>query len=165
MLLVSFVPMFLIASSFYYMNRADPDCGTTFSWITRAMGPYLGWLGGWAVVTTGILVIGSLAQVAAFYTFDLFGLDTLRDSKLAVDVVFTLAIIAVMTTICVLGTELSAHVQRVMILRAGRGAAAVRGRRADQGRGGDAPAVRSTRVVLALAVRRRQRQRARARGC
>ena len=38
-LLASFVPMFLIAASFYYMNRADPDCGTTFSWITRAMGP------------------------------------------------------------------------------------------------------------------------------
>ena len=75
-LLASFVPMFLIASAFYYMNRADPDCGTTFSWITRAMGPSLGWVGGWAVSTTGILVIGSLAQVAAYYTFDLFGLDS-----------------------------------------------------------------------------------------
>ena len=60
-MLASFVPMFLIASAFYYMNRADPDCGTSFSWITRAMGPGLGWVGGWAVTTTGILVIGSLA--------------------------------------------------------------------------------------------------------
>ena len=110
-MLVSFIPMFLIASSFYYMNRADPDCGTSFSWVTRAMGPGLGWVGGWAVTTTGILVIGSLAQVAAFYTFDLFGARRLRDSTLA-NVVFTLLIIAVMTTICVLGTELSAHIQR-----------------------------------------------------
>ncbi len=38
-LLFSFVPMFLIAGAFFYMNRADPDCGTTFSWVTRAMGP------------------------------------------------------------------------------------------------------------------------------
>jgi hypothetical protein len=29
-LLVSFVPMFFIAAAFYYMNRADPDCGTSF---------------------------------------------------------------------------------------------------------------------------------------
>jgi amino acid transporter len=114
-LLASFVPMFLIASSFYYLNRADPDCGTTFSWVTRAMGPGLGWLGGWAVATTGILVIGSLAQVAAYYTFDLFGFDALRDS-IAANVIFTLVIIAVMTTICVLGTELSAFVQRIMII-------------------------------------------------
>jgi amino acid transporter len=114
-LLASFIPMFLIASAFYYMNRADPDCGTSFSWVTRAMGPGLGWVGGWAVATTGILVIGSLAQVAAYYTFDLLSLDALRDST-AANVLFTLLIIAVMTTICVLGTELSALVQRGMII-------------------------------------------------
>src|SRR5437764_9094567 len=33
-LLVSFVPMLLIAASYYYMNRADPDCGTSFTWVT-----------------------------------------------------------------------------------------------------------------------------------
>lgn len=44
-MLISFIPIFLIAGAFYYMNRADQDCGTTFSWVTRAMGPTLGWLG------------------------------------------------------------------------------------------------------------------------
>jgi amino acid transporter len=114
-LLVSFIPMFLIAGAFYYMNKADQDCGTTFSWVTRAMGPTLGWLGGWAIFVTGVLVVGSLADVSAYYIFDLFGLDGLRDSKTAV-IIFALVIIAVMTTICVVGTELSAAVQRVMVL-------------------------------------------------
>jgi amino acid transporter len=117
-LLASFVPMFLIASAFYYMNRADPDCGTSFSWITRAIGPGAGWVGGWAVATTGILVIGSLAQVAAYYTFDLFGWTDpgeIGDSTFW-NVVFTLIIIAAMTTICVLGTELSALLQRILII-------------------------------------------------
>jgi amino acid transporter len=114
-MLVSFVPMFLIASAFYYMNRADPDCGTSFSWITRAIGPGTGWVGGWAVTTTGILVIGSLAQVAAYYTYDLIGADSMRDSTFW-NVAFTLLIIAVMTTICVLGTELSALLQRILII-------------------------------------------------
>jgi amino acid transporter len=113
-LLASFVPMFLIASSFFYMNRADPDCGTTFSWITRAMGPGLGWLGGFAVCTTGIIVIGSLADVAAYYFYDLFGLASLRDSKAAVTIT-ALVVIAGMTWLCVVGTELSARVQRVLI--------------------------------------------------
>ena len=45
-LLVSFVPMFFIAAAFYYMNRVDQDAGTTFSWVTRVMGPYVGWMGG-----------------------------------------------------------------------------------------------------------------------
>lgn len=114
-LLTSFVPMFLIAGAFYYMNRADPDCGTSFSWITRAMGPTLGWLGGWAICVTGILVIGSLADVASYYTFDLFGFTSARDSKTVVTVL-ALVYIAAMTALCVLGTELSARAQRVMII-------------------------------------------------
>ena len=36
-LLVAFVPMFLIAGSYYSMNRVDPDCGTTFTWVTKGL--------------------------------------------------------------------------------------------------------------------------------
>src|SRR5215212_11064722 len=83
-LLASFVPMLMIASAFYYLNRADQDCGTTFSWVTRAMGPYAGFMGGWAICTTGILVVGSLADVSAFYLYDLLGLDGLKQDRAAV---------------------------------------------------------------------------------
>ena len=158
-LLASFVPMFLIASSFYYMNRADPDCGTSFSWVTRALGPSLGWVGGWAICTTGIIVIGSLADVGAFYIFDILSLDSLRDNKTAVTI-FAIVIIGAMTVICVLGTELSAHFQRFMIgaqvlamlifaavaiIKVAAGDAAGR--------------LGRSRAVLVLAVRGRQRQR------
>ena len=95
-LLASFVPMFFIAAAFYYMNRADQDCGTTFSWVTRAMGPYMGWMGGWAITMTGVLVVGSLADVAARYTFLLLGLDGLAEEKWAV-IAFAVALIAIMT--------------------------------------------------------------------
>ena len=72
--------MLLIASAFYYMNRVDPDCGTTFSWVTRAMGPWLGWIGGWAISMTGVLVVGSLADVAVRFGLRTFGLDDLADN-------------------------------------------------------------------------------------
>ncbi len=113
-LLASFVPMFFIAAAFYYMNRADQDCGTTFSWVTRAMGPWFGWIGGWAICTTGILVVGSLADVAARYGLLLVGWDSAAASKPAVTALAVL-IIALMTAVCVLGTELSARLQNVMI--------------------------------------------------
>ena len=113
-LLASFVPMFFIAAAFYYMNRADQDCGTTFSWVTRAMGPWWGWMGGWAICTTGILVVGSLADVAARYGLLLVGWDSAAESKAAVTAI-AVVIIAVMTLVCVLGTELSARVQNVLI--------------------------------------------------
>src|SRR4029079_13069824 len=72
-MLVAFVPMLLIASAYYYMNRADPDCGTTFSWATRALGPSTGWLGGWAIVVADVIVMANLAQIAGLYSFLLLG--------------------------------------------------------------------------------------------
>ena len=119
-LLVSFIPMFFIAAAFFYMNKVDTDCGTTFSWVTRAMGPYAGWIGGFAICTTGILVVGSLADVSAYYFYDLIGIDgpdgkPLFRNELAV-AMLAVVIIGVMTTICVIGTEISAHLQRVLTL-------------------------------------------------
>ena len=53
-MIVAFVPMLFIAAAYYYLNRADPDCGTTFCWVTRAMGPQLGWMGGWAIIVADL---------------------------------------------------------------------------------------------------------------
>ena len=75
-LIVAFIPMLLIASAYYYMNRADPDCGTTFSWVTRALGPHAGWIGGWAIIVADIIVMANLAQIAGLYSFLLFGWQT-----------------------------------------------------------------------------------------
>lgn len=114
-LLASFVPMLLIASAFYYLNHVDPDCGTTFSWVTRAMGPWLGWIGGWAIAMTGVLVVGSLADVAVRFGLRTFGLDDLAENTPVV-MVLTVLVIIVMTAICVIGTEASARLQNVLIL-------------------------------------------------
>ncbi len=109
-LILAFVPMLFIAASYYYMNRADPDCGTTFSWVTRAMGPWAGWIGGWAIVVADIIVMANLAQIAGLYGFLLVGWDAAADSVFAVTLVGVLWI-AVMTAICVIGIELSARTQ------------------------------------------------------
>ena len=114
-LLASFVPMLLIAAAFYFLNRVDPDCGTTFSWVTRAMGPWWGWQGGWAITMTGVLVIGALADVGVRFGLLTLGLDELADNK-AVIMIGAVALILLMTAICVLGTELSARLQNVLIV-------------------------------------------------
>jgi amino acid transporter len=109
-MLIAFVPMLLIASAYYYMNRADPDCGTTFSWATRALGPSTGWLGGWAIVVADVIVMANLAQIAGLYSFLLVGWQSAADSTFAVTLVGVVWI-AIMTTICVIGIELSARTQ------------------------------------------------------
>jgi amino acid transporter len=108
-LIISFVPMFLVAAGYYYMNKADPDCGTSFSWVTKAMGPQLGWIAGWTIVVADIIVMANLAQIAGLYTFELFG-SGLADSTVAVTIVGVIWIV-IMTAIVVIGIELSARTQ------------------------------------------------------
>ena len=40
--ILAFVPMLFVAVAYNELNRADPDCGTTFTWSTRAFGPRTG---------------------------------------------------------------------------------------------------------------------------
>jgi amino acid transporter len=111
-MIVAFIPMLLIAASYYYMNRADPDCGTTFSWVTRAMGPRLGWMGGWGIIVTDIIVMPNLAAIAGQYTFSLFGNN--NPTTFLVTLVGVVWII-IMTWICWRGIELSARLQQMML--------------------------------------------------
>jgi amino acid transporter len=109
-LVISFVPMFLVAAGYYYMNKADPDCGTSFSWVTKAMGPQLGWIAGWTIVVADVIVMANLAQIAGLYTFLLVGWDSAAASTVAVTAVGVVWI-GLMTTIVLIGIELSARTQ------------------------------------------------------
>lgn len=114
-MLASFVPMLLIAAAFYYLNTVDQDCGTTFSWVTRAMGPWFGWIGGWAITMTGVLIVGSLAEVGVRFSFLTFGLQEAADNTILVRAL-AVVLILVMTAICVWGTEMAARLQNALIV-------------------------------------------------
>ena len=113
-MLVAFVPMLLVASAYKYFNRADPDAGTSFAWTTRTFGPATGWLNGWAIFLSDVIVMASLADIAAIYTFKLFGFTELGESKAAI-IIGAVLWIAIMTWICYRGIELSARIQQVLL--------------------------------------------------
>jgi len=114
LMLVSFIPMFCIAVAYQAMNRADPDCGTTFSWVTKAMGPQAGWLAGWGLLVADWVVMVTQSNIAATYSLSLFGFDPSN-----VDVGWVIAIgvawIILMTAICYIGIELSARTQQFLL--------------------------------------------------
>jgi len=107
---VAFIPMFFIAASYYAMNRVDPDCGTTFIWVTRGLGPWVGWVSGWALLIADVLVMASLSQIAGKYSFLLVGAHGAANNTVAVTVIGVIWII-VMTWICYVGIEISARTQ------------------------------------------------------
>ena len=113
-LLIAFIPMVLIAPAYYYLNRADPDCGTTFSWVGKAMGPWAGWIGGWAIIVADIIVMANLAQIAGQLHVPALRLDSAANSTAAVTALGVVWIV-VMTAICYIGIELSARTQVVLL--------------------------------------------------
>ncbi|HEY3733869.1 MAG TPA: APC family permease [Streptosporangiaceae bacterium] len=113
---LAFVPMLLTSIGYSELNKADPDCGTTFTWATRAFGPKSGWAGGWAIIVADVLVMASLAQVAGQYGFLLFNAKGIGSNPgsswvLLVGVLW----IVVMTYICYRGIELSANFQKALL--------------------------------------------------
>ncbi len=114
---LAFIPMLFIAIGYQELNKADPDCGTTFTWATRAFGPKTGWLGGWGILAADILVMASLAQVAGQYLFLLFNADGIGGNATSGWVLLVgVAWIVLMTWICYVGVELSARLQQFFLV-------------------------------------------------
>ena len=67
------MPMYLIAVAYQELNKAEPDCGTTFTWASRAFGPIMGWMGGWGIIAADVIVMANLAQIAGSYSFTFVG--------------------------------------------------------------------------------------------
>lgn len=111
---LGFVPMLLTAFAYRELNRVIPDCGTTFTWVTKAFGPKTGWFGGWVLTLAGIIVLANLAQVAAQYTFLIVGADSLADSKLWVTLL-GVVFIAVMAWVSYRGIVIAEWLQNVLV--------------------------------------------------
>ena len=113
-MIVAFIPILFVSVGYRFLNLADPDAGTTFAWITRAFGPQIGWVNGWAIFLADIIVMASLAAIASNYTFLLFGLHGLATSNFAL-IIGAVVWIALMTWICYRGIELSARIQTMLL--------------------------------------------------
>src|ERR1700677_4546181 len=113
-LIVSFLPMLCIAYAFRELNKADPDCGITFTWAARAFGPRTGWMGGWGIIAADIIVMASLSQIAGRYVLLLVGANSAAASTVWVTVA-GVVFIALLTWVCYRGIEVSARLQQVLL--------------------------------------------------
>ncbi|ORV48678.1 amino acid transporter [Mycobacterium europaeum] len=112
--LVSFIPMYLIAVAYRELNEAEPDCGTTFRWASRAFGPVVGWLGGWGIIAAEVIVMANLVDIAGKYSFSFVGqlgwhsVADLADSRFC-STVAGVSWIVLMTYVCYRGIAVSAR--------------------------------------------------------
>jgi amino acid transporter len=114
--ILAFVPMLFTSIGYSELNKADADCGTTFTWATRAFNPRTGWAGGWGIIAADVLVMASLAQVAGQYGFLLFNAKGIGENPTSGWVLLVGVLwIVVMTYICYRGIEVSANFQKALL--------------------------------------------------
>jgi amino acid transporter len=120
-IIAGFLPMFFAAYAYRELNKVAPDCGTSFTWTTKAFGPYVGWIGGWAAILATVIVLSNLAGVAVqfFYQFigDVFNNETvagLWENK-GVNVLTCIALLAIATWVAYRGITTTEHVQFILV--------------------------------------------------
>ncbi|BBY87592.1 APC family permease [Mycolicibacterium tokaiense] len=119
--IAGFIPMFLTAYAYRELNSRTPDCGASFTWSTKAFGPYVGWMCGWGMVIATIIVLSNLAAIAVefFYLFiaKLVNQPSIADLayNTAVNIVSTLAFLGLATLIASRGITTSERVQYVLV--------------------------------------------------
>ncbi len=120
-IIAGFLPMFFAAYAYRELNKVAPDCGTSFTWTTKAFGPHIGWLGGWAAVLATVIVLSNLTGVAVqfFYQFigELMGnndVGALWENKW-INVVTCLVFLAIAAWVSYLGITTTEHVQFVLV--------------------------------------------------
>jgi amino acid transporter len=60
-LIVTAIPMLIIANAYRRCNMWNANCGASFEWVGRAIDPYLGFLTGWLMVVA--YIIGTVAEI------------------------------------------------------------------------------------------------------
>jgi amino acid transporter len=111
-MVLAFLPMLGVAVGFYWLNRRIPDCGTSYAWVARALSPALGFFTGWVIVVTDVIVMISLAGVAAASTLTLLGLDP---NNRTLTLILGVLWIVIMTAIVIRGVRLSARLQWILL--------------------------------------------------
>ncbi|HPY25062.1 MAG: hypothetical protein QG655_2894 [Actinomycetota bacterium] len=120
-ILAGFLPMFFAAYAYRELNKVMPDCGTSFTWTSKAFGPYVGWIGGWAAILATAIVLSNLAGVAVEFFYQLLGdlfnnetLGGLWENK-AINVATCLTFLAIATWVAYRGITTTEKVQFILV--------------------------------------------------
>ena len=72
-ILITAIPMLIIANAYRRLNLWNANCGASFEWVGRAINPYLGFITGWLMVAGSLIGTISGVVVLAPSVLAIFG--------------------------------------------------------------------------------------------
>ena len=113
LLIVSAIPMLIIANAYRRLNMWNANCGASFEWVGRAINPYLGFLTGWLMIAGYVLGTLSGVEVLGPQVLAVFGTSS---ANTWANIAIATAVGLGMLTIAVIGIRITARTQVAMAI-------------------------------------------------
>jgi amino acid transporter len=107
-ILITAVPMLIIANAYRRLNMWNANCGASFEWVGRAINPYLGFLTGWLMAAAYIIATVSGVEVLGPSVLAVFGSNSTDTWS---NIAIATAVCVVMLVIAVVGIRITARTQ------------------------------------------------------
>ena len=108
-ILVTAVPMLIIANAYRRLNLWNANCGASFEWVGRAINPDLGFLTGWIMIAAYVTGAVSGVEVIGPSVIGVITTDAPKGPWL--DIAIATGITLVMLVVAVVGIRLTARTQ------------------------------------------------------
>ena len=120
-LVVSFVPVMFIALSYFHLNRRNPNCGASYSWLSQVAHPTVGWFNGWIQIAASVIFCTTAPLLAGQYSLQFMHTALHLINASSVNSTRDIAILAagwlaLVTFICVYGIRWTTNAQWVMVI-------------------------------------------------
>ncbi len=112
-IILTAIPMLVIANAYRRLNMWNANCGASFEWVGRAINPYLGFLTGWLMIAAYIIATVSGVEVLGPSVLAVFGSNS---TSTWANIAIGTAVGLVMLVIAVVGIRITARAQVGMAL-------------------------------------------------
>jgi amino acid transporter len=107
-IILTAIPMLVIANAYRRLNLWNANCGASFEWVGRAINPYLGFLTGWLMIAAYIIATVSGVEVLGPSVLAVAGTSS---TSTWANLAIASAVSIVMLIIAVVGIRITAQTQ------------------------------------------------------
>src|SRR3984957_11648832 len=110
-IILTAIPMLIIANSYRRLNLWNANCGASFEWVGRAINPYLGFMTGWLMIAASLIAAVSGVVVLAPSLLAIAGVNAVSTWP---NILISTAVVVILLIIAVAGIRLTARTQVAM---------------------------------------------------
>ena len=120
MILVSFVPILFIAYAYFHLNRRNPNCGASYTWLSEIFHPAVGWFNGFLQIGISVIFCVQAPIVAATYSLSFLqsigwiSQDTANSTMWTT--VLAMGWLVLITSFCVYGIRWATNFQWILVI-------------------------------------------------